>query len=181
MLDSIYTYSNTLQLDMTDASMAFWEPGMPVKAFDPFNIDRVKADLEDGSCLEFPIEDYYEYLIQKVREDAISHGERDFTLEKFIWIPWSRNKEYRVYETHQIVNNDSSDVYDSDKYVFGEAYICYESIIPANIRFDVLRIVVVIGKDTGFSNPTTSRCNYIRTYKITWINKPVDHEKTNSN
>jgi hypothetical protein len=44
--------------------MAFWEPGMPAKGFDPFNIDRVKADLEDGSCLEFPFEDYYEYLIQ---------------------------------------------------------------------------------------------------------------------
>ena len=47
--------------------MAFWEPGMPAKGFDPFNIERVKADLEDGSCLEFPIEDYYEYLDPAVR------------------------------------------------------------------------------------------------------------------
>lgn len=151
-----------------------WKPGMPVKGFDPYNIDRVKADLADGSCTEFPLEDYKEYLIEKVRENALREGIRDFTVQPE---PLFKNT-YTVlgYAWVEEINafRDGCKSFDEDieKYVSGNAYITFIT----NRCLPLLKININVGNDTGFDNPTFVRA----TYKITWIGEPVFDDNEDS-
>ena len=154
-------------------AMAFWEPGMPAKAFDPFNIDRVKADLADGSCTVFPVEDYKQYLIERVREKAISQGSRDFTVEPYEYFRHNNTfYHYSVEEYHAFSSDCGSYDDDCGKYVSGFSYIDYaphKQNFWDSEKYDHLQIYISIGSETGFDNPS-----YIRAaYKITWIGDPV--------
>ena len=155
-------------------TMAFWEPGMPAKAFDPFNIDRVKADLADGSCTVFPVEDYKEYLIERVRETAISQGTRDFTVE-----PYERIRcgivNYHAVDEYLAFGKGCGDSFhydDIEKYVCGFSYIDYaplENNMWGYRESDRLQMNIRIGSETGFDNPSIITAGYV----ITWIGNTV--------
>jgi hypothetical protein len=156
-----------------------WKPGMPVKGFDPYNIDRVKADLADGSCTEFPLEDYKEYLIEKVRENALREGIRDFTVQPEPLF----NKTIRVlgYAWVEEINafRDGCKSFDEDieKYVTGNAYITYVTNPYCSFeKIPLLLINIGVGNDTGFDNPIFVRA----AYKITWIGPPVFDDNEDS-
>ena len=150
-------------------TMAFWEPGMPAKAF---NIDRVKADLADGSCTVFPVEDYKQYLIERVREMFISQEKFkisynpnfNFTVEPYeLWYS-TKAYYYHITENHEFSNECGSYDDDREKYVSGVAYICYGTY---NDKYELLQITIWIGNETGFDNHSP---NFIRAaYKVTWI------------
>ena len=155
--------------DSAATTMAFWKPGMPVKAFDPYSIERVKADLADGSITEFPIEDYKEYLIQKVRETAMSEGMRNFTVEPTQFNYGAMLQHHYVEEIIAFRDGCAPFHEDFEKYVSGVAYISYET--PSYSKEDIilLQICIGIGNDTGFDNPTFIGA----AYKITWIGSTV--------
>jgi hypothetical protein len=158
--------------DSADTTMAFWKPGMPVKAFDPYSIERVKADLADGSITEFPVEDYKEYLIQKVREIAIRQESREFTIEPYERYRYGEMLQYHsIREEHAFSKSCDRFYYNEAKYVSGIAYIAYVTFYDKcqyKVRdLDLLQICIAVGDETGFTNPTVARFSY----KITWINE----------
>jgi len=152
-----------------------WKPGMPVKGFDPYNIDRVKADLADASCTEFPLEDYKEYLIEKVREKSI----RELTIQHTphynnasLMYPSAKCGFARVEEIVAFREGCKSFHEDIEKYVSGIAYITY---IPNPYtrrkceEIPLLLINISVGNDTGFDNPIFVRAAYL----ITRFGEPV--------
>ena len=156
-----------------------WKPGMPVKGFDPYNIGRVKADLADGSCIEFPLEDYKEYLIEQVREKALREGFRDFTVQLEPLFNYASAVFCYAYVEEINAFRDGCKSYDEDieKYVSGNAYITFKTnpCLPYE-QISLLKININVGNDTGFDNPTFVRA----TYKITWIGPPVFDDNEDS-
>ena len=164
--------------DSAATTMAFWKPGMPVKAFDPFSIERLNADLADGSITEFPIEEYKEYLIQQARVDAIKQGTQDFTIEPHEdhRPVLSQHRYYDHVEDYIEINSVSSITYIGTARI---AWVVYEKFDPyalkppsPNSAFHLLQIHISVVDKTGFIKPIDVRFEY----EIKWIDKPVVYD-----
>lgn len=137
----------------------FWQPGMPAKSFDEFDVKLVKENLKGGFSTVFPSDLNAEYLIENFRQKTIHECGQDFICEPITKVPNNCNPIYLHTEKYSFRGMNLPnynimsmiDVYQDDdcqidtnkshdKPFFYMHGTCY------------LRISIVIGVYSGFSN-----------------------------
>lgn len=138
--------------------MEFWKPGMPGKAFDTFSIERVKTNLENGSCTEFPLDDYIDYLVEKIRTTTNANN---FAIELI------ENQHHMFEESNSYCNYHET--YNFPKKDIISSYYKFSTCVKgtANLKHDTLFIGIWIGSEIGFTNDKEF---YQYTYKVNWFN-----------
>ena len=79
-----------------------------------FPYEELMKKLQDGSCTEFPVEEFLEHMLRKVHLAFAEYDNQYCTLERYIDCYVSRDSEDIIFETQRIkeISEPEEDLYE---------------------------------------------------------------------